>query len=102
VHRSATDQDIRSAYKKLSKRWHPDKNKEENAKDRFVEITRGTWAFSEVMSYLDMIPYSLRGSFQSTGQFLLVYTDFLLNCFFWQKREIYDRHGEVGTRDNRS
>ncbi|KAJ2917414.1 hypothetical protein MD484_g3009, partial [Candolleomyces efflorescens] len=42
VHRSASDKDIRTAYKRLSKKWHPDKNKSAGAEDKFVEIARGT------------------------------------------------------------
>ncbi|KAL5526572.1 SCJ1 [Sanghuangporus sanghuang] len=38
VHREASDADIRKAYKKLSKKYHPDKNSEEGAKEKFVEI----------------------------------------------------------------
>lgn len=41
VHRSASDKDIRHAYKRLSKRYHPDKNKEKGAEDKFVEIAHG-------------------------------------------------------------
>ncbi|EJD06571.1 DnaJ-domain-containing protein [Fomitiporia mediterranea MF3/22] len=39
VHREASDADIRKAYKKLSKKYHPDKNKDEDAKEKFVEIS---------------------------------------------------------------
>ncbi|KAA1467490.1 DnaJ-domain-containing protein [Dentipellis sp. KUC8613] len=38
IHRSASEQDIRKAYKRLSRKYHPDKNKEEGAEDRFVEV----------------------------------------------------------------
>jgi len=41
VHRSASDKDIRAAYKRLSKKWHPDKNKSPGAEEKFVEIARG-------------------------------------------------------------
>ncbi|TFK28105.1 DnaJ-domain-containing protein [Coprinopsis marcescibilis] len=40
VHKSASDKDIRAAYKRLSKKWHPDKNKDPGAEDRFVDIAR--------------------------------------------------------------
>ena len=36
--RSATDKDIRQAYKKLARHWHPDKNHEANAHDQFTKI----------------------------------------------------------------
>ena len=41
VHKSASEQDIRKAYKRLSRKYHPDKNKEPDAEDRFVEVAHG-------------------------------------------------------------
>ena len=41
VHKSASDRDIRAAYKRLSKKYHPDKNKDSDAEGKFVEIARG-------------------------------------------------------------
>nr|CAG4646174.1 EOG090X049L [Macrothrix elegans] len=38
--RGASSQDIRGAYKKLAKEWHPDKNKEGDAESKFVEINK--------------------------------------------------------------
>jgi len=40
VHKSASDKDIRAAYKRLSKKWHPDKNKSPEAEGKFVDIAR--------------------------------------------------------------
>ncbi|KII89961.1 hypothetical protein PLICRDRAFT_40143 [Plicaturopsis crispa FD-325 SS-3] len=47
VHRSASEQDIRKAYKKLSKKYHPDKNKEPGAEDRFVEVAHAYEVLSD-------------------------------------------------------
>uniref|UniRef100_A0A182W7L1 DnaJ homolog subfamily C member 10 n=1 Tax=Anopheles minimus TaxID=112268 RepID=A0A182W7L1_9DIPT len=38
VHRRASVQDIRRAYKQLAKEWHPDKSKDPDAETKFVEI----------------------------------------------------------------
>ncbi|KAJ9586685.1 hypothetical protein L9F63_019723, partial [Diploptera punctata] len=40
VQKSATLQDIRKAYKQLAKEWHPDKNNDPAAENRFVEINQ--------------------------------------------------------------
>jgi len=40
LRRGASAQDIRKAYKQYAKEWHPDKNKNENAEDKFVEINK--------------------------------------------------------------
>jgi DnaJ-related protein SCJ1 len=41
IHKSASEKDIRYAYKKLSRKFHPDKNKDPGAEDKFVEIAHG-------------------------------------------------------------
>lgn len=41
VDHSADDATIKKAYRKLSRKYHPDKSKEPEAEARFVEIARG-------------------------------------------------------------
>ena len=42
VDRDASEKDIKRQYRKLSKQWHPDKNKgDETAHDKFVQISEG-------------------------------------------------------------
>ena len=40
VHRRASVQEIRAAYKEKVKEWHPDRNETPDATDMFHEITR--------------------------------------------------------------
>ncbi|KAL5525788.1 hypothetical protein ACEPAG_7125 [Sanghuangporus baumii] len=47
VHRESSDADIRKAYKMLSKKYHPDKNSEEGAKEKFVEIAHAYEVLSD-------------------------------------------------------
>jgi DnaJ-related protein SCJ1 len=41
IHKSASEKDIRHAYKKLSRKFHPDKNKDPGAEAKFVDIAHG-------------------------------------------------------------
>lgn len=45
--RSASDADIKKAYKRLSRKFHPDRNKDEGAEAKFVEITQAYEALSD-------------------------------------------------------
>lgn len=41
VGKDATREDIKAAYKKLAKKYHPDINKSKDAADRFKEVFNG-------------------------------------------------------------
>jgi DnaJ-related protein SCJ1 len=43
VDKSATEKDIKRQYKKLSRKYHPDKNKDPGAEEKFVDIARGRY-----------------------------------------------------------
>ncbi|CAL1716723.1 unnamed protein product [Somion occarium] len=45
--RSASDKDIRAAYKRLSRKYHPDRNKDEGAEEKFVDIARAYEVLSD-------------------------------------------------------
>ncbi|KAF9237672.1 hypothetical protein BU15DRAFT_75870 [Melanogaster broomeanus] len=47
VSKHASEQDIRKAYKRLSRKYHPDKNKDPGAEDKFVEIAHAYEVLSD-------------------------------------------------------
>jgi molecular chaperone DnaJ len=47
VERSATDDEIKRAYRKLAQQWHPDVNAEPTAHDRFTEINEAYQVLSD-------------------------------------------------------
>jgi preprotein translocase subunit Sec63 len=50
VDRTASDKDIKRQYRKLSKQWHPDKNRgDETAHDKFVEVSEGNLLNEELL-----------------------------------------------------
>lgn len=58
MQKSASEQDIKKAYKRLSRKYHPDKNTEPGAEDRFVEVAYG--AFPRLMRLpSDTKPYEI-------------------------------------------
>ena len=40
VSRDASQKEIRSAYKRLARQWHPDKNKSPEAQEKILEINK--------------------------------------------------------------
>lgn len=45
VSKQASDRDIKKAFRKLAMKYHPDKNKDPKAEDKFREIAEGKYIF---------------------------------------------------------
>lgn len=66
VARNATDEQIRSAYRKLARQYHPDVNKDDGASDKFKQITEAY----EVLSDPERRQrYDMFGTGQGLGDF---------------------------------
>jgi DnaJ-domain-containing protein 1 len=59
VSSSATDREITLAYRRLALQYHPDKNKDPGAEDKFKSVTSAYSVLSDRVSYIIVLPARL-------------------------------------------
>jgi curved DNA-binding protein len=65
VERNATEEDIKKAYRKLARKYHPDVSKEQNAKEKFQEVSE---AYETLRDKEKRAAYDSLGSSYRPGQ----------------------------------
>ena len=55
INKDASDKDIKKAFRKLALKYHPDKNNEKDAEEKFREIAEGNFAISQPFWYYFII-----------------------------------------------
>jgi molecular chaperone DnaJ len=68
VGKSATQAEIKKAYYQLAKKYHPDKNKDPKAREKFVEIQYAYEILSNAKKRAQFNQYG-SGAFDSNGGF---------------------------------
>ncbi|XP_063001292.1 dnaJ homolog subfamily C member 16 isoform X1 [Elgaria multicarinata webbii] len=68
VSRTASQADIKKAYKKLAREWHPDKNKDPGAEDKFIQISKAYEILSNEEKRLNFDRYGDVGENQGFPQ----------------------------------
>ncbi|RMB91761.1 hypothetical protein DUI87_31991 [Hirundo rustica rustica] len=68
VGRSSSQADIKKAYKRLAREWHPDKNKDPGAEDRFIQISKAYEILSNEEKRANFDRYGDAGESQAFSQ----------------------------------
>uniref|UniRef100_A0A8V0ZF12 DnaJ homolog subfamily C member 16 n=1 Tax=Gallus gallus TaxID=9031 RepID=A0A8V0ZF12_CHICK len=68
VGRSSSQADIKKAYKRLARQWHPDKNKDPGAEDKFIQISKAYEILSNEEKRANFDRYGDAGESQGYSQ----------------------------------
>ena len=69
LNRNATTEEIREAYRKLAFKYHPDRNKESDTNERFLEISEAYEILKDSMAYLSENPKTMDPMTEQAYQF---------------------------------
>lgn len=89
----ATERQIKSAYRRLAARMHPDKDKTEGAEDRFAELNQ---AYETLMNPQERAYYDRNGKIKGKGPAREDIDRFIVVCF----EEMLNSRGQTGLDDD--
>lgn len=95
VDRSASEREIKKAFRKLAVQYHPDKNKDEGAEDKFKQIAQGKTRVDQL--FLSYSYSSLSGSLVVNSNFSILAYEVLADE---DKRKKYDQLGHDAYTNN--
>uniref|UniRef100_A0A0K8RGQ8 DnaJ homolog subfamily B member 9 n=1 Tax=Ixodes ricinus TaxID=34613 RepID=A0A0K8RGQ8_IXORI len=96
VDRSATDREIKKAFRKLAMKYHPDKNKEKGAEEKFKEIAQAYEVLSNKEKREKYDAYGDEAFSQGTGGQGPHFQDFNMHDFFRHFDDAFASHQHHG------
>ncbi|WP_277872279.1 molecular chaperone DnaJ [[Mycoplasma] falconis] len=89
INKNATDKEIKSAYRKLAMQYHPDRNKEEGAEEKFKEVSEAYEVLSDPEKRKKYDQFG-HGAFDQSS---FHYSEDIFNSFFSQFKDAFSGFG---------